>query len=100
MESEFTPSRKPEETLFSLDRQGRVIYVNTFTKTISPSIRIAYMVIPKELTDLFREKTGFYSCPVPAMEQYILAQLINNGDFERHINKVRRNRRREKCTTD
>ncbi len=100
VESEFTPSRKPEETLFSLDRQGRVIYVNTFTKTISPSIRIAYMVIPKELTDLFREKTGFYSCPVPAMEQYILAQLINNGDFERHINKVRRNRRREKCTTD
>lgn len=100
VESEFTPSRKPEETLFSLDRQGRVIYVNTFTKTISPSIRIAYMVVPQELKEFVKERIGFYSCPVPVLEQYILAELINNGDFERHINKVRRNRRREKCTTD
>nr|MCR5310975.1 PLP-dependent aminotransferase family protein [Lachnospiraceae bacterium] len=48
-ESEFTPSRKPEETLFSLDKNGRVIYVNTFTKTVGPYIRAAYMVIPESL---------------------------------------------------
>ncbi len=89
-ESEFTPSKKPEETLFSIDSSGHVIYVNTFTRTVSPSIRIAYMVIPASLFDLFKEKTGFYSCPVPTLEQLILSELINNGDFERHINRVRR----------
>ena len=94
-ESEFTPSRKPEETLFSLDNEDRVIYVNTFSKTISSSIRIAYMLMPEGILDSFMEKTGFYECPVPSLEQHILAQLIEGGDFERHINRVRRfNRRR------
>lgn len=94
-ESEFTPSRKPEETLFSLDNEDRVIYVNTFSKTISSSIRIAYMLMPEGMLDSFMEKTGFYECPVPSLEQHILAQLIEGGDFERHINRVRRfNRRR------
>lgn len=89
-ESEFTPSRKPEETLFSLDKNGRVIYVNTFTKTIGAFVRTAYMLIPKRFEELFREKLKVYSCPVPTLEQYIIAGLIRNGDFERHINKVRR----------
>lgn len=89
-ESEFTPSRKPAETLFSLDENDRVIYVNTFTQTIGPSVRTAYMVVPAALRGRVEEKIGFYSCPVPTLEQYVLAQLINNGDFERHINKVRR----------
>ena len=89
-ESEFTPSRKPEETLFSLDQNGRVIYVNTFTRTIGSYIRVAYMVIPERLMDRFRQKVGFYECPVPALDQYIILCLLENGDFERHINRVRR----------
>lgn len=89
-ESEFTPSRKPAETLFSLDEDERVIYVNTFTQTIGANVRTAYMVVPKGLKEILDKKTGFYSCPVPTLEQYVLAQLINKGDFERHINKVRR----------
>ena len=56
-------------------------------------MRTAYMVIPEELEELFREKIGFYSCTVPALEQYVLAELIDNGDFVRHINRVRRKRR-------
>lgn len=95
-ESEFTPSRKPEETLFSLDKNDRVIYVNTFTRTIGTSVRTAYMVIPRCMKPILRERIGFYSCPVPTFEQYILAELIDNGDFERHINKVRRNNRKKK----
>lgn len=94
-ESEFTPSRKPEETLFSLDENDRVIYVNTFTQTVGASVRTAYMVIPRSMKPKLREKIGFYSCPVPTYEQYILAELIDNGDFERHINRVRRNNRRK-----
>ena len=89
-ESEFTKSRKAEETLFSLDKNSRVIYVNTFTKTIGPYIRTAYMVIPRNLIETFKIKTGFYSCPVPTLEQYVITELINNRDFERHINRVRR----------
>ncbi|MBQ0027730.1 MAG: PLP-dependent aminotransferase family protein [Lachnospiraceae bacterium] len=95
-ESEFTPSRKPEETLFSLDENDRVIYVNTFTRTIGTSVRTAYMVIPRSMKPILRERIGFYSCPVPTLEQYVLAELIDNGDFERHINKVRRNNRKKK----
>ncbi len=95
-ESEFTPSRKPEETLYSMDDEGRVIYVNTFTCTIGPSIRIAYMVIPDAMMARFDEKIGFYSCPVPMLDQLILGELIENGDFVRHINRVRRNNRKKK----
>ena len=92
-ESEFSSSRKPEETLFSRDSEGRVIYVNTFSKTIGSFMRTAYMVIPESLSPLFAEKIAFHSCSVPALEQYVLAELINNGDFVRHINRVRRKRR-------
>lgn len=94
-ESEFTKSKKPEDTLFSLDESGRVIYVNTFTKTISPSVRVAYMLLPMKLVELFDKRVGFYSCPVATLEQLIIATLIRNGDFERHINRVRRKNRND-----
>ncbi|MBR5445141.1 MAG: PLP-dependent aminotransferase family protein [Clostridia bacterium] len=94
-ESEFSVLTKPAETLFSLSDNDHVIYLNTFSKTISPSLRIGYMVIPKHLTDPFERKLGFYSCTVPTFMQYVLAELINNGDFERHINRVRRSKRKE-----
>ncbi len=94
-ESEFSVSAKPEETLFALSDKDNVIYLNTFSKTISPSLRIAYMVLPKHLVEIFDKKLGIYSCTVPTFMQYVLTQLINNGDFERHINRVRRNKRKE-----
>lgn len=89
-ESEFSVSSKPTETLFSLSQKDNVIYLNSFSKTVSPSLRIAYMVLPKHLVSRFDAKLGFYSCTVPTFMQYVLAELINNGDFERHINRVRR----------
>ena len=94
-ESEFSVSTKPTETLFALSNNDNVIYLNTFSKTISPSLRIGYMVLPRHLVKDFNEKLGFYSCTVPTFMQYVLTVLINNGDFERHINRVRRNKRRE-----
>ena len=93
--SEFSVASRPTETLFSLSNGENVIYMNTFSRTISPSVRVAYAVLPEKLADAFREKLGFYSCTVPTFEQYVLAALINNGDFERHINRVRRNMRKE-----
>ena len=94
-DSEMTVSKKNEDTVFSLAKQESVIYLNTFSETIAPAMRIGYMVLPKGLTKLFEEKLGFYSCTVPVFEQYVLAELINGGDFERHINRVRRERRKE-----
>jgi len=88
--SEFTVSTKNEDTVFSLEPTRSVIYVNTFTKTIAPSMRIGYMVLPQTLVKPFFEKMGFYSCTVPVFEQYVLAEFICSGDFERHINRTRR----------
>lgn len=92
-DSEFTVSTKTEETVFSLDPK-RVIYMNTFSKTVAPSVRVGYMVLPEQLTGRFRDTVGGFSCTVPVFEQYLLAELIENGDFERHINRVRRKRRK------
>ena len=59
-------------------------------------MRIGYMVLPEQLLEAFEEKLGFYSCTVPVFDQYVLAHLIENGDFERHINRIRRARRKVK----
>lgn len=93
-ESEFTILKKPEETLFSLSKHDNVIYLNTFSLTISPSLRVGYMVLPKHLVPRFYDKLGFNSCTVPTFEQLLLLELISNGDFERHVNRVRRLKRK------
>lgn len=94
-ESELTVSKKNEETIFALSEKGRVIYLNTFSQTISPALRVGYMILPMNMLDLFEEKLGFCSCAVPVFEQYVLTELIESGDFERHINRVRRLKRKE-----
>lgn len=94
-DSEFTVSAKMEDTLFALDTKGRVIYMNSFTKTVAASLRVAYMVLPQALVPTFEARVGFYSCTVPTFEQYVLAALLDSGDFERHINRRRRQMRRE-----
>ncbi len=94
-ESEFSVSVKSTETLFALSEHDNIIYLNTFSKTISPSFRIAYMVLPNHLVDSFDRKLGFYSCTVPTFMQCVLTELIDSGSFERHINRVRRNIRKE-----
>ena len=93
-ESEFSLMRKPEETVFSHSEGRNVIYLNTFSRTISSAIRVGYMVLPEPLAGAFDARMGFYSCTVPAFEQYVLTELIESGDFERHINRIRRRKRR------
>ena len=94
-ESEFSVSKKPEDTLFSQNPES-VIYMNSFSKTVSPALRVGYMVLPPALCRAFEERLGFYSCTVPTFEQLLLAALLDSGDFERHINRVRRQKRKEK----
>lgn len=94
-ESEFTLLTKAEETVFSLSRGRGVIYVNTFSKTVSPAIRIAYMLLPLDMIELYEKTVGFYSCSVPYYNQLVLAEFIKNGDFERSINRARRKLRKQ-----
>ena len=83
---------KPIETLFMLDDGNRVIYINTFSKSISPSIRMGYMILPEHLLERYHETSGGFSCTVPVLEQYALAEFINKGYFEQHLSRVRRQR--------
>ncbi len=89
-DSEFRFHAHPVPTLQAMDRSGRVIYMNTFSKSLAPSIRISYMVLPPQLMDEFRRKLGFYSCTVPSFEQYTLARFLSQGHFEKHINRMRK----------
>lgn len=87
--SEFFPPGQPIESLYSLDRES-VIYINTFSKSLSPSMRMGYMILPEKLMNLYDEKLGGFSCSVPVLDQYILAEFIKSGNFERHLNRMRR----------
>lgn len=92
-DSELTVSRKNEDTLFATAQGGNVLYLNTFSQTVAPSIRVGYLILPPALVEEFDRKLGFYSCTVPVFEQYLLTELLVSGDFERHINRVRRRKR-------
>lgn len=92
--SEFFTLR-PIDTLYSLDSE-KVIYINTFSKSISPSLRIGYMILPNDLLDDYDKTAGEYSCSVPVLDQYVLAEFINSGGFERHLNRVRRRIRKDR----
>lgn len=89
-DSEFRFDAHPTPAMQSLDRWGRVIYMNTFSKSLAPSIRISYMVLPEALMETFQRTLGFYSCTVASFEQYTLARFLSRGYFEKHINRMRR----------
>ena len=89
-DSEFRFDAHPKPAMQSLDGAGRVIYMNTFSKSLAPSIRISYMVLPTDLMAEFRRRLGFYSCTVPSFEQYTLARFLSRGHFEKHINRMRK----------
>lgn len=95
-DSEFRLEGKPIPTLFSIDSGEKVIYINTFSKSLSPTIRISYMVLPVHLANRFYEMMSFYSCTVSNFEQYTLAQFIRQGYFEKHINRMRLFYRRQR----
>lgn len=88
-DSEFRLTGQPIPTLQSIDMSGKVIYMNTFTKSLASTIRISYMVLPRNLLQMFYEKLSFYSCTVSNFEQFTLAHFISQGHFEKHINRMR-----------
>lgn len=91
-DSEFFMPGKPIDTLYMLDDSQSVVYINTFSKSLSPSIRIGYMILPEKYLEVYREKMGDFSCTVPVLDQYVLAEFIDKGHFEQHLSRVRRRR--------
>ena len=89
-DSEFRFDAHPMPAMQALEGGDRVIYMNTFSKTLAPSIRISYMVLPPALMARFQRELGFYSCTVPSFEQYTLARFLSRGHFEKHINRMRK----------
>ncbi|MCF0122665.1 MAG: PLP-dependent aminotransferase family protein [Ruminiclostridium sp.] len=86
---EFRLSGRPIPTLQSIDVMEKVIYINTFSKSLAPAFRISYLVLPRHLVTRFYETLGFYSGTVSCLEQMTLARFLSEGYFEKHINRMR-----------
>ena len=89
-DSEFRFVGRPIPALQSIDTGGRVVYMNTFSQTISPSMRIGFMVLPPRLLERYRRELGFYACTVPALEQHVLARFLSRGYYEQHLSRMRK----------
>ncbi|MBR5112900.1 MAG: PLP-dependent aminotransferase family protein [Clostridia bacterium] len=89
-DSELRFEGRPIPPMQTLDSAGKVIYINTFSKTISPALRIGYMVLPEKLAEEYRQRLSFNSCTVSSFEQFALADFISNGYFERHLNRTKK----------
>ncbi len=89
-DSEFRLEGKPLRTMFSADTNGCVVYMNTFSQTVAPSMRIGYMILPDGLYEKFEQTLGFYSCTVPVLDQFVLARFISEGYFERHLSRLKK----------
>lgn len=88
-DSEFRYKGKPIPALQGYDAGGRVIYIGTFSKSIAPAIRMSYMVLPESLCSVYEERCGFISSTVSKVDQLILQKFIEEGYYERHLNKMR-----------
>lgn len=88
-DSEFKYSGKPIPALQGLDINEKVIYIGAFSKSLSPATRVSYMVLPYHLLQLYTSKLSYLLCPVPIIHQKVLYHFINDGYFERHLNKMR-----------
>ncbi len=88
-DSEFKYRGRPVPSLQSTDRNGQVIYIGTFSKSIAPAIRVSYLILPRRLLPAFERRAGFLSCTVPRLDQAVLNEFIRDGYFERYLNRMR-----------
>lgn len=94
-DSEFRYSGKTIPSLQSMDQHGKVVYVGSFSKSLIPSARISYMVLPKPLLQLYQETFSFYHSSVSRLDQFALTEFMKHGEFEKHLNRMRKLYRRK-----
>lgn len=88
-DSEFRYKGKPVPSLQGMDNAQKVIYLGTFSRSIAPSLRVSYMVLPRHLMRRYRETCGFYSCTVPTIMQHAICEFMREGYFEKNLNRMR-----------
>lgn len=89
-DSEFRYKGKPIPSLQASDKNGKVIYIGTFSKSIAPAIRVSYMVLPQTLLEAYERYASFLASTVSRTDQAMLNEFIKEGFFERHLNKMRK----------
>lgn len=94
-DSEFRYSGKPIPALQGIDHEGRVIYLSTFSKSLMPSLRIAYFVLPEALLNTYNQMDNYYTCTVPRIDQHMLSRFMKDGHFSKHLNRMRKIYRRK-----
>ena len=87
-DSEFRYKGRPIPSLQSIDQSGRVIYIGTFSKALSPGLRMAYFVLPAWLLSAYDRKYKGYQCTVPLLEQKVLSRFMKEGYWQKHIRKI------------
>ncbi|MDO4849862.1 MAG: PLP-dependent aminotransferase family protein [Coriobacteriia bacterium] len=90
---EFRLAGRPVPPFAGMDAAGRVIYTNTFSKSLGSALRLAYMVLPAELVGRFTDELGFYSSTLSSVQQVALARLLETGDYERYVSRMRKRAR-------
>ncbi|MFS0590159.1 PLP-dependent aminotransferase family protein [Cytobacillus horneckiae] len=94
-DSEFRYNGKTIPSLQGMDAGKNVIYLGAFSKSLMPAIRISYMILPEPLYHLYQNKLSFYHSTVSRIDQLVLTEFMKNGDFEKHLNRMRKIYRRK-----
>lgn len=89
-DSEFRYDARPIPSLQSIDKNGKVIYLGSFSKSITPALRISYMVLPEELLSIYQKRYTIFSCAVSKLDQLVLTRFLSAGHYETHLNKMRK----------
>jgi GntR family transcriptional regulator / MocR family aminotransferase len=89
-DGEFHYEGRPLESLQGLDREGRIVYIGTFSRTIFPALRIGYLIVPKSLVAVFTAAKWLNDLHSATLEQRTLAEFISSGMYERHLRRLRR----------
>ena len=93
-DSEFRMAGRPIPSLFGIDAAERVLYLNSFAKSLGAAFRMAYLVLPPQLAQRFRKQLGFYANTVSPLDQLALARFIEQGHYDRHVNRMRTHARK------
>ena len=96
-DGEFRYGQRPIEALQAIDTDGRVLYLGTFSKALSPQLRLGYLVLPPALVGAFRQAKRLTDRHAPVLEQRVLASLIDSGAYERHVRRIRRENERRRA---
>ena len=87
-DSEFRHASRPIPAMQGLDRAGKVIYIGTFSRSLAPGIRVAYLVLPERLLELYKTRFAHAACTVSRFEQQTLAGFLEKGIYGRHLRRV------------